>query len=143
MSVYAMRKQLKVSMAHRIFRDGAPTPLHGHSLSIVIFLESESLNDDGMVAGFDDVEEAIKVKLDNTTVLWNDDPLANILQDQTQITLLPYNPTTENIARWIGEQVKTAVRVVVEERFGNESSWDREDSVLDDDICDINIEEDN
>ena len=39
--------------------------------------------------------------------------------------VLPFNPTTENLARWICEQIPQCYKVEVEECPGNEASYER------------------
>jgi 6-pyruvoyltetrahydropterin/6-carboxytetrahydropterin synthase len=39
--------------------------------------------------------------------------------------VLPGNPTTENLARWICDQIPQCYKVEVEESPGNEASYER------------------
>ena len=63
---------------------------------------------DGLLVDFLDIEKRIHDYLDHGNL--ND--------------LLPFNPTTENLARWICEQVPHCYRVDVKECEGNEASYE-------------------
>ena len=40
--------------------------------------------------------------------------------------LLPFNPTAENIARWICEQIDNCYRVEVQESVGNTAAYEKD-----------------
>ena len=63
---------------------------------------------DGLVVDFLDIERRIHDYLDH----------GNLNE------LLPFNPSTENLARWICEQVPKCWRVDVKECEGNEASYE-------------------
>ena len=109
--MYRVKKTLEISASHRIsFAGGSQTePLHGHNWKIVIYCASEELDADGMVVDFCEIERRICGALDHTDL--ND--------------VLSFNPTTENLARWICEQIPQCYKVEVEESPGNEASYER------------------
>ena len=67
------------------------------------YCKSRELNAEGMVVDFKDIKEKIHGYLDHGD--FNE--------------LLPFNPTAENIARWICEQVDHCYRVDIEESRNN------------------------
>ena len=77
--------------------------LHGHNWLITVYLASREVDENGMVIDFTRIKEAVHGYLDHGN--FND--------------LLPFNPTAENIARWVVEQFPMCYKAVVEESFGN------------------------
>lgn len=77
--------------------------LHGHNWVITVFCKTEKLNENGMVADFTHIKRAVHDTLDH----------ANLNE------LLDFNPTAENIAKWVLEQVANCYKVQVEESEGN------------------------
>ena len=65
---------------------------------------------DGMVVDFTHIKEVVKGQLDHKNL--ND--------------VLPCNPTAENIARWICEQVPHCVKVEVCESEGNRVIYEKD-----------------
>jgi 6-pyruvoyltetrahydropterin/6-carboxytetrahydropterin synthase len=84
--------------------------LHGHNWIITVFCRSAQLNDDGMVVDFTGIKDQIKGKLDHKNL--NE--------------VLPFNPTAENIARWICEQIPHCVKVEVCESEGNMAVYEKD-----------------
>ena len=85
--------------------------LHGHNWVVTVFAKSEELNNDGMVIDFKHVKEKIHDYLDHGN--FNE--------------LLPFNPTAENIARWIAEQIPCCYKVQVQESEGNVAIYKKEE----------------
>ena len=84
--------------------------LHGHNWIVTVHCKSRELNADGMVMDFTQVTERIHGYLDHGN--FNE--------------LLPFNPTAENLARWICEQVPHCYRVEVQESEGNTAIYETE-----------------
>ena len=84
--------------------------LHGHNWIITVYCQAEQLNEDGMVVDFTHIKEVVKGQLDHKNL--ND--------------VLPCNPTAENIARWICEQVPHCVKVEVCESEGNRVIYEKD-----------------
>ena len=81
--------------------------LHGHNWIVTVYCKAAELNEDGMVTDFSHIKERITGYLDHGN--FNE--------------LLPFNPTAENIARWICEQIDTCYRVDVKESEGNIATY--------------------
>lgn len=103
--MYIVRKRIEVSASHqlKLSYESKCENLHGHNWIIIVYCKSESLNRDGMVVDFARIKRIVKDKLDHRNL--ND--------------ILPFNPTAENIARWVCEQVPRCFKVVVQESEAN------------------------
>ena len=77
--------------------------LHGHNWIITVYCRSHQLNADGMVVDFTHIKQVVQENLDH-----------KVLND-----VLPFNPTAENIAYWICEQIPNCYKVEVQESEGN------------------------
>ena len=109
--MFRVKKTMELSASHRIsFAGGTQVePLHGHNWKITVYCVAEELDADGMVVDFCDIEKRICGYLDHGDLN----------------ALLPFNPTTENLARWICEQIPQCYKVEVEESPGNEASYEK------------------
>ena len=85
--------------------------VHGHNWIVTVFCRAETLNADGMVCDFTRIKEDIMGRLDHRHL--ND--------------VLPFNPTAENIARWITEQIPECYKTIVQESEGNVAAYVRDD----------------
>ena len=84
--------------------------LHGHNWIITVHCRSKELNSDGMVVDFSHVKDIVMGKLDHQNL--ND--------------VFTFNPTAENIARWICEQVPHCFKVEVCESEGNTAIYEKD-----------------
>lgn len=107
--MYYVTKRLEISASHSLTLDydSKCTSLHGHNWIITVHCRAKELNSNGMVADFTDIKETVMGKLDH----------ANLNE------VVPFNPTAENIARWICENVPNCYRVDVQESEGNTASY--------------------
>lgn len=97
---------MEVSAAHhlKLSYESKCSRLHGHNWIITVYLVSrDKLNDDGMVCDFGKVKQQVHGYLDH----------GNLNE------LLPFNPTAENIARWIVEKIPQCYKAIVKETEGN------------------------
>ena len=126
-------RQHTISAAHRLFEYGGRCErLHGHNYKICLTLAAGSLNELGMVLDFGDVKKllfsALDEAWDHKTLLFSKDPLLlalePILQDGS-LCSVPFNPTAENIARWITEQIPECYKTEVRESEGNWAAYVR------------------
>lgn len=77
--------------------------LHGHNWIIIVYCRARKLNKNGMVCDFKHLKEKVHGYLDHGN--FNE--------------LLPFNPTAENIAKWIVDQIPECYKATVQESEGN------------------------
>lgn len=108
--MYYIKKRLEISAAHRLSLDyeSKCTRLHGHNWILIVECKSRELNRNGMVTDFSHVKEIIQNRLDHS-----------ILND-----VVDFNPTAENIARWVVENVEHCFRCEVHESEGNMAAYE-------------------
>lgn len=107
--MYYITKRLEISGSHRLKLSypSKCTSLHGHNWIVTIHCRAKELNEDGMVVDFTHVKEKIMGQLDHAYL--NE--------------IVPFNPTAENLARYICELIPTCYRVDVQESEGNTASF--------------------
>lgn len=110
--MYYVKKRLEISAAHRLelSYESKCTSLHGHNWIITVECRAEHLNRDGMVTDFTHVKRQVQDLLDH-----------KVLND-----VLPFNPTAENIARWVVDTVDNAWRCEVQESEGNIAIYEKD-----------------
>lgn len=85
--------------------------MHGHSWIITVHCRSKELDNNGMVVDFTQIKEKIHDYLDHRCL--ND--------------LFDFNPTAENIAKWVCDQIPSCYRVDVQESEGNIASYEKDE----------------
>ena len=112
--MYFIKKTFEISASHQLKLpyDSKCTQLHGHNWIVTIYCKARELNADGMVVDFTHLKQLIRDRLDH----------ANLNE------ILPFNPTAENIARWICDQIPQAYRVDVVESQNNEASYEKDEN---------------
>lgn len=103
---YTVRKRLEISAAHMLELDyeSKCKNLHGHNWIIEVICKSETLNGNGMVIDFTEIKKKISEKLDHKYLN----------------SVIGMNPTAENIAAWVAQQIgETCSKVIVQESEGN------------------------
>lgn len=111
--MYFIKKTFEISASHQLKLSYVSkcTQLHGHNWVVTIYCKARELNADGMVVDFTHLKQLIRDRLDH----------ANLNE------ILPFNPTAENIARWICDQIPQAYRVDVVESQNNEASYEKDE----------------
>ena len=111
--MYYVSKRMEIAGAHRLSLDyeSKCSNLHGHNWIVTVHCKSDELDQNGMVVDFKHIKDKVHGKLDHAYL--------NEVVD--------FNPTAENIARWIAEQVgPKCYRVEVQESEGNVAEWNCE-----------------
>lgn len=111
--MYLITKTFEIAGCHRLelSYESKCSRLHGHNWMVTVHCRAGQLNADGIVADFSHIKENIMNYLDHGN--FNE--------------LLPFNPTAENIARWICERIDNCYRVDVKESEGNVASYIKDD----------------
>lgn len=119
MSVIRISKEFTFDMAHALLGyDGLCRNIHGHSYTLVVTVigtptQDESSPKVGMLIDFKDLKNIIKKQIidrfDHALVLNSASPkdlVAILIKNYDKITLLDYQPTTENLIADMAGQIK-------------------------------------
>lgn len=103
--MYYVSKRMEIAGCHklRLSYESKCSNMHGHNWIVTVYCRARRLNRDGMVIDFKHVKENIHGYLDH----------GNFNK------LLPFNPTAENIAKWIVDQIPECYKATVQESEGN------------------------
>ncbi|MDR1270532.1 MAG: 6-carboxytetrahydropterin synthase [Planctomycetaceae bacterium] len=110
--MFTISREFTFCYGHRLQNhSGKCAHPHGHNARVRIVLESDCLNEQGMVFDFTEqkrtIGQWIENHLDHRMILQNNDPLVEILEQMNEpIFLLPQQPTAENIARLLFEKTE-------------------------------------
>ena len=110
--MFIVKKRMEIAGAHRLNLnyESKCANLHGHNWIVTVWCKSKTLDDNGMVMDFTHIKREIQDKLDH-----------KFLND-----VVPFNPTAENIAKWVCEQIPNCYRVSVQESEGNVATYERD-----------------
>ena len=111
--MYYISKKLEIAGCHKLALsyESKCSNLHGHNWIITIFCKSKELDKNGMVCDFKHIKNEIHGYLDHGN--FNE--------------LLNFNPTAENIAKWIVEQTPKCYKVMVQESEGNIAIYEKDE----------------
>lgn len=109
--MYYISKRMEIAASHHLVlsRPTKCSRRHGHNYIVEVFCKAEELDADGMLVDFSVVREKVFDVLDH--------------HDLNEV--LPFNPTSENLARWICEQVPHCYKVSVQETKGNIAIYEK------------------
>lgn len=110
---YTIARYHEIDAGHRVCGHGGKCAhLHGHRYGFELVCEplSGALDDLGMVADFSVVKSKLCTWLDDhwdhRMLLWVHDPMLDILRDNDpHVTAVKRNPTAENLARIMVEEI--------------------------------------
>ncbi len=107
--MYYIQKTFEISACHHLVlsHESKCSRVHGHNYHVTVYCRARELNADGMVEDFSLIKERIQSRLDH--------------HDLNEV--LPFNPTSENIARWIVEQIPTCYKASVQETDDNIATY--------------------
>ena len=110
--MFIVKKRMEIAGAHRLNLnyESKCANLHGHNWIVTCWCKSQTLDANGMVIDFTHIKREVQEKLDH-----------KFLNDVVQ-----FNPTAENIAKWVCEQIPNCYRVSVQESEGNVATYERE-----------------
>ena len=110
--MYTVIKRLEISAAHSLSLtyESKCSNLHGHNWIVTVYCRAKELDENGMVTDFSHIKQNIQGRLDHKNL--NE--------------VLPFNPTAENIARWICEQIPACYKVEVQESEGNMAIYEKD-----------------
>ena len=110
--MFIVKKRMEIAGAHRLNLnyESKCANLHGHNWIVTVWCRSQTLNQVGMVMDFTHIKREVQDKLDHKCL--ND--------------VVPFNPTAENIAKWVCEQIPNCYRVSVQESEGNVATYERD-----------------
>jgi 6-pyruvoyltetrahydropterin/6-carboxytetrahydropterin synthase len=118
--MYRISQEIDFCYGHRLLNyAGKCRHLHGHNGRAVVVLESDRLDERGMVVDFSDVKRTlgawIHEHLDHRMLLRGDDPaLAQLRALGEPVFVMDENPTAENIAKLLYDQAAQSGFPVVE-----------------------------
>lgn len=98
---YEVKVEREFCAAHAIRFRGACEPIHGHNWKVTVWIRGESLDDDGLLVDFHDLERAV----DAIIGPWHNTNL-NEVSPFEQV-----NPTAELVAREIANGVRTELGI--------------------------------
>lgn len=112
--MYYISKRFEIAFAHRLALgyESKCRRLHGHNAIVTVYCRSRELDEHGMVIDFKHVSTLIQEKLDH----------------QCANDVVAFNPTAENLARWICELVPRCYKVSFQESEGNVAVYVRDDA---------------
>lgn len=114
--MYKVSKRMEIAGSHKLTLDyeSKCSNIHGHNWIVTVYVQAEKLDQNGMVIDFTHLKEKIHGKLDHQHL--------NLIVD--------CNPTAENLALWIAQEVDLiragakCYRVTVQESEGNVATWE-------------------
>lgn len=114
--MFKVSKRMEIAGSHQLQLDyeSKCKNFHGHNWYVTVFVKAEELDHNGMVIDFTHIKKCIHDKLDH-----------NHLND-----VVDFNPTAENMALWIAQEVNLirpgacCYKVTVQESEGNIATWE-------------------
>ncbi len=107
--MYYVEKTLEISSCHQLYLDyeSKCETLHGHNWMIKVYCKAKELDNNGLVCDFSLIKKLVHDRIDHKNL--NE--------------VLKFNPTAENISRWIVEQIPECYKATVQESEGNTATY--------------------
>ena len=123
--MYKISIKHNFELAHRLADPSAPDKcrsIHGHSWWATVYIKGKELDDHGMLVEFGAFKKAwrgfLDDEVDHNLALIEGDPLAGAIRSvmpEARLLVLPFEPTTENIARWLFNRAQRILAEVAPE----------------------------
>lgn len=116
--MYTVSKRMEIAGAHHLDLpyESKCANIHGHNWIITVFCRAEHLTEYGMVLDFKKIKNLVSDKLDHSFIN----------------NVVDFNPTAENLAKWICDEVNKEMendgecfKVQVQESEGNVAIYER------------------
>jgi len=107
--MYFVKKRIELAGAHCLCLDyeSKCSNIHGHNWIITVYCKSDALNQNGMVIDFTQIKEKVMT-----------------LDHKNLNEVFDFNPTAENIARWLVDNIPKCYKVNVIESENNEATYE-------------------
>lgn len=111
--MFYVSKRMEIAGAHNLKLDyeSKCKNIHGHNWIVTVHCKAKELNHNGMVVDFTHIKKAIHDKLDH----------------QYLNEVVDFNPTAENIAKWIVDEIPLCYKAEVQESEGNIAIYEEDD----------------
>ena len=108
--MYSIEKRIEISASHflKLDYDSKCENMHGHNWIIYISCKNENLDENGMVVDFSIIKKMLIEKMDHKNL--------NEIFD--------FNPTAENIAKYIVDNIPDCYKAKVQESEGNVATYE-------------------
>jgi len=110
--MYYIQKRMEIAGAHNLCLnyESKCKNIHGHNWIVTVYCKAINLNENGMVEDFTLIKKQIHDKLDHQYI--ND--------------VVTFNPTAENMAKWITDQIPTCYKAEIQESEGNIATYEKD-----------------
>ena len=116
--MFKVSKRMEIAGSHKLDLnyESKCKNMHGHNWIVTVYVKAEKLNENGMVIDFTHVKRCIHDRLDHAHLNY----------------VVDCNPTAENIAFWIAQEVDLlepgikCYKVTVQESEGNIAIWEED-----------------
>ena len=110
--MFKVFKEMHFCYAHRLLGyPGKCAQLHGHNSVVRVEFSGNQVNELGILIDFDEIRKLVNdfldQQLDHKTILWEKDPLVDVLQKAGQkVFCMKNQPSAENMAQLIFEYMR-------------------------------------